>query len=73
MLFFQTLPITWALMTNKTKESYTDILNYFKTELAPHLNIESVTSDFELGIMRAVRSSYINAHPHGCYFHLTHV
>ncbi|XP_074101990.1 uncharacterized protein LOC141529387 [Cotesia typhae] len=64
-----TLPIAWALMTSKTKKSYTDIFNYFKTELAPHLNINKVISDFELGIMGAVRSSYVHAQPQGCNFH----
>ncbi|XP_044588923.1 uncharacterized protein LOC123268107 [Cotesia glomerata] len=61
-------PITWALMTNKTKISYTDIFNYFKT-IAPHLRINSIMSDFELGLMSAVKSCYIHAQPEGCNFH----
>lgn len=72
-VIFQAIPITWAIMTNKTKISYTDIFHYFATELAPHLKIHWVTSDFELGLMGAIKSVYVDAQLQGCNFHFNQV
>lgn len=60
----------YCLVTNKTAETYTSLLNELKT-LIPLAAPRKILVDFE----RAAINSFQNAFPHavvtGCYFHLT--
>ncbi|XP_057329248.1 uncharacterized protein LOC130671115 isoform X2 [Microplitis mediator] len=62
------LPVAWSFMSNKSKPCYAAVINHF-VQLTPHLRVLSITSDFEIGLLKVFRDFYPNAISHGCYFH----
>lgn len=70
---FQALPLTWVLMPNETRESYTAVIMYFKNILAPHLHPATCMTDYEIPLYTAILSIYNNITASGCFFHFTKV
>ncbi|XP_044597266.1 uncharacterized protein LOC123273860 [Cotesia glomerata] len=62
------LPVAWSFMSRKSKPCYCSVVNHFK-QVAPHLQVLSVTTDFEVGLRSVFRTLYPNAVLKGCYFH----
>jgi hypothetical protein len=64
----QTLPLVYALLPDKKQETYT---RFFQM-LADYIVNEPIyiSTDFEQGILNALRTNYPNAILNGCFFHL---
>lgn len=63
-------PVAHILMTGKEEEDYIRAFqllmchNNFR-----HFSIQTVTVDFELALINAIRTVFLNADIYGCYFH----
>lgn len=70
------LPLVYCLLASKQRTAYAEVFQVLKTK-AQQLNMvfapETIMSDFETGMIAAVRDELPNAHHQGCYFHLTQV
>lgn len=67
---FQTFPIIFVLMTRKTEECYTHILQFIDANIFP-LKCKSFMTDFEIGMRNALRTLYPGSEFFTCWFHLT--
>lgn len=70
------LPLVYCLMSSKARSDYVEIFSILKQRAqAVNLSLAPSTfmSDFESGIIAAVRDEFPNAHHQGCYFHFTQV
>ncbi|CAD6233239.1 GSCOCG00012270001-RA-CDS, partial [Cotesia congregata] len=63
------LSICWILMTSKSSSAYTAGLTYFKDTLAPHIQPQTIITDFEASLRYSVNLTFPQAHNVGCYFH----
>ena len=70
------LPLVYCLLASKERAAYADVFRMLKQKaeqlhlvLAPKV----IMSDFESGMIAAVRDEFPNAHHQGCYFHFTQV
>ena len=63
----KSMPIVYALLTNKDKSLYTRVLEVLKGVLKSPP--KSITSDFEQAFIQACRDVFPKASLHGCYFH----
>lgn len=61
-----------VLMTRKTKESYQLAFRMLKEQL-PALNMKYIMTDYETGLLAALRAEFPNAHLTGCLFHCDQV
>ncbi|XP_039299360.1 uncharacterized protein LOC111044042 [Nilaparvata lugens] len=57
-------------MKRKTEDSYRRILTYTKNQLLTW-EIQSITTDFEIGLVNSVRNIFPDARHQGCWFHYT--
>lgn len=62
-------PCVYALLPNKNQQTYHRLLIEIKN-LAPGINVGSISVDFEISIHNAFRTEFPNAQIHGCFFHL---
>ncbi|RZF41092.1 hypothetical protein LSTR_LSTR002724 [Laodelphax striatellus] len=62
------LPIAFFLTASRTKEVYVAILNFIRNRLITW-EVTYVTSDFEIGLMQAIRQVYGPEKHRGCHFH----
>ncbi|CAD6204225.1 GSCOCG00012678001-RA-CDS [Cotesia congregata] len=65
----QALPLCWVLMTRKTTAAYRTALSHFKNQLAPHINPETIMTDFEIAEDIAIKDVFPEAIHIGCFFH----
>lgn len=70
------LPLVYCLLASKERTAYAEVFSVLKRKaqeigiaFAPH----TIMSDFESGMIAAVRDELPNAHHQGCYFHFTQV
>ena len=63
-------PIFFALITNRTKDLYTEVLNNFKALLPRTFLPSDVITDFEPALQNALSETYPTARLTGCFFHL---
>ena len=61
-----------VLMTRKTKESYQLVFRLLKEHI-PGFNMKYVMTDYESGLLAALRAEFPNAHLTGCLFHCDQV
>jgi MULE transposase domain len=70
------LPLVYCLMSSKERTAYVDIFQALKSQ-AEEINLTlaptTIISDFESGLIPAVRDEFPNAHHQGCHFHYTQV
>ncbi len=64
------IPCAYALLPNKTQETYTRLLRGLTTR-GVVLNPTTVMTDFELAAQNAFEEVFPNVQLTGCYFHLT--
>lgn len=62
------IPVLHACMSSKHSGLYEGVLMKIR-ELYPQLEPKIVKSDFEMGLMKAVRAAFPNVTISGCYFH----
>ncbi|CAG5096839.1 Protein of unknown function [Cotesia congregata] len=62
------VPVLWSLMSRKTKCCYAPVIDHFK-RCGPHLQVLSITTDYEMGLKKVCQRFYPNARSKGCYFH----
>ncbi|CAG5096531.1 Protein of unknown function, partial [Cotesia congregata] len=62
------VPLLWALMSNKNEECYANIFQLVKREF-PNLKITKCMSDFETAIENAAKSTFPGVVIKHCYFH----
>ena len=71
--FNKRYPALFCLMNNKNKEGYIEIFNEIKKiitiENTTNLKLESISLDFEIGIIEAIQIVFPNVNIIGCYFH----
>lgn len=60
--------MAYALVPNKTQESYTKLLNMLKSSLNEYPL--SISSDFELAIINSIEEVFPDCKAQGCFFHL---
>jgi len=63
-----TYPVVYVLMTDRTKQSYIEILNVLK-RFEPDLNPSSIMIDFEQPFILAFKDVFPNSEIKGCFFH----
>ena len=68
------LPLVYCLLASKERAAYAEVFSVLKTK-AQELHVafapQTIMSDFESGMIAAVRDKLPNAHHQGCYFHFT--
>lgn len=62
------LPLVYALMPNRKRRTYNDILNVLK-EAQPLLNPDILMIDFERAFSKAFAHNFLDAEIKGCHFH----
>ena len=62
------LPVVYALLPNKTQETYETLLDLRK-ETNDDLSPTNITIDFEKAIINAIYIKFPESHIQGCYFH----
>lgn len=64
----------FALINNKTEQGYKELFkslfNYISIENTKPLSLKSYTTDFEAGLINALKSALPNANPIGCFYHI---
>ncbi|KAH0562110.1 hypothetical protein KQX54_000272, partial [Cotesia glomerata] len=63
------LPICWMLMTAKSSSAYSAGLTYFKDVLAPHIQPQTIITDFEISLRNSIQFTFPQAKHVGCLFH----
>lgn len=70
----QILPSVYALMTNKSEESYERLFQdiiVFSEENEIELSTPVILADLELAVISATKSEYLNVSKKVCFFHLS--
>ncbi|KAF0750361.1 Uncharacterized protein FWK35_00025138 [Aphis craccivora] len=70
---YQTFPLIHALLAGKTQEIYEALLLYIRNELPLVYNNVILMTDFELGLINAVKIVFPESQHQGCYFHFCQV
>lgn len=68
------ISVVYCFLTNKLRSTYMKIFNTLRTEMAELdlvFNPKKIMSDFESGLMPAVRLAFPDCVHKGCYFHHT--
>jgi len=66
------VPLVYVLLADKSCKTYFDMFNCLRTEMARHmlpLNPKVIISDFESGLIAAIKLQFPNALHAGCHFH----
>ncbi|XP_050065493.1 uncharacterized protein LOC126554455 [Aphis gossypii] len=63
-------PAVYALLPNKKEQTYIQLISMIN-QLQPDLQPTSVSCDFELGAITAIKNSFENINSFGCYFYLS--
>ena len=64
-----TIPVVYALLPDKRAETYGRLFAQIKA-MVPNLQVSTITSDFELATITAVKEEFSRASHYGCLFHL---
>ncbi|XP_066969266.1 uncharacterized protein [Macrobrachium rosenbergii] len=64
-----TIPVVYALLPDKRAETYRRLFAQIKS-MVPNLQVSTITSDFELAAITAVKEEFSTASHYGCLFHL---
>ncbi|XP_072400820.1 uncharacterized protein [Diabrotica undecimpunctata] len=64
------IPTVFALLTNKTQETYTRVFQQLKV-LNPALRPLTIMMDFEKAAMNAAQTEFPNVRIRGCFFHFS--
>lgn len=67
----QIFPCVYALLPNKSKEAYTEMLDALISNAGFIFNPETLMLDFEKGAHEAFGDAFPNAQVVGCFFHLS--
>jgi len=70
------LPLVYCLLSSKGRATYAEVISVLKSkahEINEAFVPQTIMSDFESGLIAAVREELPNAHHQGCYFHFTQV
>src|SRR4051812_18503709 len=70
------LPLIYCLLASKERAAYAEVFSDLKKKAQDALVSfapQTIMSDFESGMIAAVRDELPNAHHQGCYFHFTQV
>ena len=68
------LPVIYTLLSDKTQATNHRVIDRVRQKMADinlSFNPETVISDFESGLIPAIRLQFPNTLHHGCYFHHT--
>jgi len=63
-------PIIYALLPNKKGETYRKLFTML-IDLNPRLLPDSISIDFEIAAISAIKEAFPRVNVHGCYYHLT--
>lgn len=63
-------PVVYALLPNKSKNTYKKLLQVIK-ELKQNLNPATIMTDFEQAAISAFQEEFPDNRGFGCFFHLT--
>lgn len=63
-------PIIYALLPNKKGETYRKLFTML-IDLNPRLLPDSISIDFEIAAISAIKEAFPQLNVHGCYYHLT--
>ncbi|KAL8602885.1 hypothetical protein ACOMHN_026845 [Nucella lapillus] len=64
--------LAYCLLIDKSRQTYHQLFEVLKRKMAENdlvMNPEQIMSDFESGLMPAIRHSFTNTQHRGCYFH----
>ena len=61
------MPLIFCLLPNKKADTYVKFLCYVQT-LTPFSNTKSITTDYELAMIKAIRAEFDDVNHYGCFF-----
>ena len=70
------IPVFFCLMASKSRDAYVTIFKEIKRRAAASslsFTPQTIMSDFESGLISAIRDEFPNAQHQGCYFNYTQV
>ncbi|KAE9534541.1 hypothetical protein AGLY_008631 [Aphis glycines] len=62
-------PMVYAILTGKTEEIYVGLFKYARNVLPLRYDKLTIITDFELGLINAIRLVFPESSHQGCYFH----
>ncbi|XP_050057446.1 uncharacterized protein LOC126550282 [Aphis gossypii] len=62
-------PMVYAILTGKTEEIYVGLFKYVRNVLPLQYDKLTIITDFELGLINAIRLVFPESSHQGCYFH----
>lgn len=72
-IYFQSFPLVHAILTGKTQDIYIEFLLYIRNVLPLIYNQLTIITDYEFGLMNAVKFIFPESEHQGCYFHFCQV
>lgn len=69
----QSFPLVYAILTGKTQEIYVELLSYIRNVLPLTYSQLIIITDYELGLMKAIKIVFPESIHQGCYFHYCQV
>jgi len=70
------LPVVYCLLGSKSRNTYAEVFQFLKSKAADSsqtLSPTTIISDFETGVIAAVRDEFPNTQHRGCYLHNSQV
>lgn len=68
MIPVQAIPCAWAVMATRRREDYEVVLNKLR-EFVPQLQPSAFKTDFEAGLIAAIRNVFPGVPISGCWYH----
>lgn len=65
--------MVYAILTGKTEEIYVGLFKYVRNVLPLQYDKLTIITDFELGLINAIRLVFPESSHQGCYFHYCQV
>jgi len=63
----------YAILSGKTQEIYVELLSFIRNVLPLTYNQLTIITDYEFGLMNAVKTIFPESDHQGCYFHFCQV
>ncbi|KAF0723322.1 Uncharacterized protein FWK35_00024173, partial [Aphis craccivora] len=62
-------PLVYAILSGKTEEIYVELLSYIRNVLPLTYSQLTIITDYEYGLMNAIKTIFPESDQQGCYFH----
>jgi len=72
-MLFQSFPLVHAILIGKTQQIYVELLQYIRNVLPLCYDQLKIITDYEQGLINAVKLVFPESKHQGCYFHYCQV